>query len=129
MNSALEVVDNPPGHEKRARAARVSASRAFLQHLQARTTESAAPKPVVVDRSRFTAELTVRLGILRRLAQPRTELPVRLNGYRFFRNRYVKALLLRIWNYASRPSRTQTQVVLECIELIGAELERADDRN
>ena len=123
MTKATETSNNSTSAAASTRAQRIEASQIFVDGLP----RAAAPQRHFSDpatASRLAAELAVRTAMLRRLGEPRAELPPRLSRYRLLRVRPVQHVLLRAWNYLSRASRVQSQLAAECIDLISAEIQR-----
>lgn len=81
---------------------------------------------------RNVAELQARVALLRRLGDPRTELPPRIAAIKLMRIGGVQKFILRAWNFFSRPSRTQAFIMADCLQIITHHLQkdvfRDDDR-
>ncbi|RKU01394.1 hypothetical protein C7H84_21665 [Burkholderia sp. Nafp2/4-1b] len=117
--------DNRPdaasGDETSTRDARIRDSQAFAKHLEPTRDDTRQP---ALSPLRIDAELLARIGMLRHLAAPRTSLPPRIARYRLLRFAPVQRAILRVWNYVTRPGRTQSQATADCVDLIYTELKR-----
>ncbi|AIO40312.1 hypothetical protein KDW55_00405 [Burkholderia sp. AU19243] len=113
--------DAAPSDAASTRAARIRDSQAFATRLEPTRDDvrQQALSPLRID-----AELLARIGMLRHLAAPRTSLPPRIARYRVLRFAPVQRAILRVWNYVTRPGRTQSQATADCVDLIYTELKR-----
>jgi len=120
---------NPPSAISE-RDRKIERSREFAEALDSSVLPPSPPGQTRQPHSReagarrLNAELSLRMDALRMMSEPRSDLPPALAKFGLLRKPSIKRALLSIFNYMSRPSRTQALLVAECLELIADEFQR-----